>query len=65
MTPEQRAAFINAQAVSAFAEIQGMVADNENAAANGYTRPYGFQNFIGVRDAHVLDHDQLIRFFEE
>ena len=65
MTPEQKAAFIMAQAACAIAEIAGMQAENQHRANNGDSVRYGEEAFQGVTARFVIAHNDVISFFRE
>lgn len=63
MTPEQSAAFIAAQAVSAFARVMGMQAENMQRQSEGNAMAYVEMDFENVVHEHVLEFDEVIKFF--
>lgn len=63
MTPEQKAAYIYAQSVSALAEIQGMIAENQNRERRGYSQAYDEQAFAEVPARWGIHSNQIIDFF--
>ena len=65
MTPEQKAAFINAQAVSALARIAGMQADNAYRIQANVAPYYNMDDFNKVPDEFGLGHNTLISFFAD
>lgn len=65
MTPEQKAAFVNAQSVAATAEICGMIALNKERERNGYALAYGEDAFAAVPEKYGLGYNQLCDFFRD
>ena len=65
MTPEQKAAFINAQVVCATAEIEGMKALNVYRESRGETIAYDENAFVDVPDKYGISHNAVIMFFME
>lgn len=65
MTPEQKAAFINAQAALMQAEMQGMIAENIERQRNDYALAYGPEQWaeFSARWEATLGHNQVIQFF--
>lgn len=63
MTDEQKAAYINAQAVCALAEIQSMVAFN--AQRPDHQPPYYEAQFQNVANKYCIHHNAVISFFGE
>ncbi len=54
MTPEERAAFIVGQAAILNAEVAGMVAENMQREACGYSMSYGEDAFQVVIEKSIL-----------
>ena len=65
MTPEQKAAFINAQAACAMAAIAGMQALNAERQANGYALAYDEAAFAAVPDRYCIGHNAVVTFFQD
>ncbi len=65
MTPEQKAAYINAQCISANADIQGMIAENQHRLSLGLSIAYDEQAFAEVPDRYGIHHNQIIDFFRD
>lgn len=65
MTPEQKAAFIVAQAALVNAKIAGMQAENQRRIAIGYDNPYTEKDFEAAANHHVLGWNAVIEFFRE
>lgn len=61
MTPEQKAAFIIAQSVAAFAEIQGMIAESRWYDRQLYTDA----QFKAVIEKYGLHSNALLTFFND
>ena len=65
MTAEQKAAFINAQAACAMAEIAGMQAANIERRAHGYSLAYDESAFAAVPDRYGIGHNAVVTFFHD
>ena len=63
MTDEQKAAYINAQAACALAEIAGMQAQNQHRLALGQSIAYGEQDFAAGPDKYGIHHNAVMSFF--
>lgn len=63
MTPEQSAAYVYAQAVSALATIEAMKAENEVKRAQGKQLLYTAADFMHVIDRYGLHHNAVISTF--
>jgi len=63
MTPEQKAAYVMAQAAAAEIEAAGMVAENLLAAKNQQTLPYREVSFKALIVKYDLHHNALVTFF--
>ncbi len=66
MTPEQKAAYVIAQSVCAFAELMHMTEHNTRDSIKGIHPPlYNPSDFIEVMDKYGLQHNTLISFFRD
>jgi hypothetical protein len=65
MTPEQKAAFINAQAVSAFAAIVACQAANQERINQGLALAYPEGAIAEIPDEYGLGHNAVIEFFRD
>lgn len=65
MTPEQAAAFINAQSVAAMAEVQAMIAANTERLAQDCSLVYDEAAFLAVIDKYGLHHNAVLTTFAE
>ena len=63
MTDEQKAAYVIAQAVSAYAEIEGMRAENKHRENCGHAVAYAEDAFVAVPDKYGLGHNTLMGLF--
>ena len=63
MTDEQKAAYLNAQAVCAMAEIEAMKAENWMREMHGYTIANGEEEFLAVPDKYSLHHNSVMTLF--
>lgn len=64
MTPEQKAAYVFAQTVSAMAEIEAMKALNTERERNGHALAYSEEAFLQVIDRYGISHNQVIALFQ-
>ena len=62
MTPEQKAAFVNAQAACALAEIAAMQAANQHRLSLGQSIAYDEDAFIAVQNNYLIGHNAVIEF---
>lgn len=60
MTSEQKAAYIYAKTVSMYAEIQGMVAENQQRIHRNESIAYDLDAFMLLRDKYGLDENSLV-----
>lgn len=67
MTPEQTAAFVNAQAALLNAEIQSMVAANQDRLARGLSMAYGEEEFCARTEQYesVLSHNAVLQLYQD
>jgi len=65
MTDEQKAAYVIAHAVSAFAETSGMIAENQNRANRGEAVAYTEQAFFEIQGKYGLYYNNLMSLFHE
>ncbi len=65
MTPEERAAFIIAQAACLNAEVAGMLAENQHRMNCGNSIAYGEEAFQDVIDKSVCNHNAAISFLRD
>lgn len=63
MTPEQQAAYVFAQAVSAMAEIEGMKAENEQRKNRFESPAYTEDDFMRVPEKHSIDYNSVIGLY--
>ena len=63
MTDEQKAAFINAQAACAVAEIASMQAENNWCMLNGTRPTYTEVDFNAIQGKYMIGHNAVIGFF--
>lgn len=63
MTPEQKAAYIFAQAVAAMADIAGMQAENAHRVSCGMSIAYGEEAFTKVGENYTIHHNDVVGFF--
>lgn len=67
MTPEQKAAFINAQSVMMQTQLQGMIAENTQRERDGLALAYSEEGFNDFYDNWfvVLGYNSIIQFFRD
>jgi len=63
MTDEQKAAYVNAQAICALAEIEAMRAENWMREMKGQTIAHGEDEFLAVPAKYNLHHNALMSLF--
>ena len=63
MTPEQQAAYVNAQAAAALIEALGMVAENKLREQRGETLAYDGAAFDDVIRRYRIDHSSVVGGF--
>ena len=64
-TPEQRAAYINAQVACAMIEAMGMKAQNEYRMQVGDTLEYLLNDFENLISKYGIDHNSTIGYMRE
>ena len=64
MTPEQKAAYVFAQAVCAMAEIEGMKADNAMVALRDGYPMYVLDDFNRVIEKYGIHHNAVIGTYQ-
>ena len=67
MTPEQKAALINAQTLLANAELMGMVAENQKRMSNRESLAYGedsFSEFYKKWDS-IIGYNAILEIFHD
>ena len=65
MTPEQAAAFVYSQAVSALIHLESMKAENESRRSRGEAQAYGEEAFAGLEEQYSIDHNSVISIFNK
>lgn len=63
MTPEQKAAYVQAQTMAAYAEIEGMKAVNIERQDHGHSLAYSEGAFLEVIEKYGLHHNTLMTLF--
>lgn len=56
-------AYTMGQVVLATARIEGMKAENEKAIRNGFTPPYGEEQFERAMESYAIDRNSVINAF--
>ena len=64
MSPEQAAAYVNAQTVCALAELASMHAANYTRAQQDHTHAYDEDAFLAVPDRFGLSHNAVVILFQ-
>jgi len=64
MTPEQQAAYVNAQATCAMIEAMGMVALNEQRKVLGHSMAYDDQAFSDLINKYGIHHNAVLTCYE-
>ena len=65
MTPEQQAAYINAQTACATIEATGMQAENMQRALRGESMAYDEEAFMSVIDRYGIHHNSVMSMFRD
>ena len=65
MTPEQKAAYVFAQAVCAMAEIEGMKAENIQCTFRDADMTYMKKQFMAVIEKYGIHHNAVLTEFED
>lgn len=63
MTPEQAAAFINAQVACAQAEMAAMHAANRAREEQGHSHAYDEEAFLAIPDRFGISHNAVLTLF--
>lgn len=64
MTPEQKAAFVMAQAACAMAEVMSRFTVNQAEIAAGNPPPYKAADFDSIFERYLISYNQVCKFFE-
>lgn len=65
MTPEQKAAYIQAQAVAAAIELEAMRAENADRESKGLSQAYDESSFHKLQELYCITHNDVISFFQD
>ena len=65
MDTDKRVAFIQAQAVCAQAEIEGMKAQNEYRKYLGENPEYVFDDFTAIQSKYMIEHNAVIEYLRD
>jgi len=65
VTPEQKAAYIQAQAACAMADIAGMQAENTYRENRGETTAYDEASFAEIPNRYGIHHNAVVGFFDD
>jgi hypothetical protein len=63
MTPEQKAAYVFAQASCALIEALGMVATNQERERHGFALAYGEEAFAQLLKTYGIDQNSTLSLF--
>lgn len=63
VTPEQKAALVNAQAAAMLAELESMKAANVHRAMQGFSQAYGEDAFLHLIDKYLVGWNAISDFF--
>lgn len=63
MTPEQKAAYVIAQAACASAEIAAMQAANQQRERQGFAQAWDEAAFLSIPDKYGIHHNAVISLF--
>ena len=65
MSDEQKAAYVNAQAVACMCELQGMLALNAERERAGHSPAYDDGAFIDLPARFAITHNQVLGLFHD
>jgi hypothetical protein len=65
MTPEQRAAYVNAQTAAALIELESMKAANREREMHGHALAWNEEAFLELIEKYGLHHNALMRMFQD
>ena len=65
MNIEARAAFIQAQAACAMAEIAAMQAANQHRLSLGHSIAYDEDAFMAVQNRYLIGHNEVIEYLRD
>ena len=65
MTPEQAAAYVQAQTACAMADIASMHAENRVREQQDHTHAYGAEDFLAIPDHYQISHNAVCELFRE
>ena len=65
MTPEQKAAYIQAQAACAMADVAGMQAENMQREHRGEAMAYVEEDFVEIPNKYGIHCNAVITFFHD
>lgn len=63
MTPEQAAAFVNAQTACMLVELEAMKAANKRREDQGFSPAYGEEEFLALIDKYGVHHNGALSTF--
>jgi len=64
MTPEQAAAYVNAQAACVVAEVAAMQRSNDDHARRGLNQPFDDADFSALIDRYCVGHNAVLALFQ-
>ena len=65
MTPEQQAAYVFAQSVSALIEAMGMLSDNLDRARKGESPGWYNEEFNNLIDKYGISHNAVLGLYKQ
>lgn len=65
MTPEQKAAYVIAQAACAVIELQSMIAANNERSQSGLAQAYDEGAFAALENRYTIGHNAVLGLFHE
>ena len=65
MTPEQKAAYVFAQSVSALIEAMGMLSENLYRIKIGESPAWATDEFRGLVDRYGITHNDVLGLFQQ
>lgn len=65
MTPEEKAAYINAQAACALIEAMGMQAENKQREVEDKSPAFTHEAFMSLQTSYGIDHNSSLTYLGE
>ena len=65
MIPEQQAAYVFSQSVSALIEALGMLSDNMDRARKGESQAWSNDEFNNLTNKYCIGHNAVLGFYQQ